>query len=465
MKNSGKWTQEEIDKLIKLRDSGFTYSHISTVMGRSEDSLKGKMSSVFKKSIKKIKKQSGHGPEVEDYNRPWTEGEMQSLYELRKEGIPYQIIAQDLNRSVDSCKSKFSSTAWESLDYIQKNTNRSFERIHQAMKDQKRQKISDAYDRRIKNIRMGAEIVADHLAKCLTALPPISEPDKSWKIRKNANKQKHDAEDAVLVFSDIHAGAHHTLEETGGISEYNETILANRLGNLRESVRDIVELHSQLYDIPRLHIACLGDIVAGMNDVGEWSVNEISMDIMAQFTKGWQVLAECISYWLEIFDEVVFYGVRGNHGRVARRGVEKDKANWDVLCYIYLQLMFANNPRIKFVVPPTWCIVEEIKGHNVMMVHGDDIRANTYPIKKLADFQKEMSGIYEKKIDITLAGHFHSAAELSNNHGRALINGSVIGSDIYSLKDVHACSRPEQIFFGMHEKRGMTWKYNIDLEK
>ncbi|MFW6129642.1 MAG: hypothetical protein ACOC56_00570, partial [Atribacterota bacterium] len=66
--------------------------------------------------------------------------------------------------------------------------------------------------------------------------------------------------------------------------------------------------------------------------------------------------------------------------------------------------------------------------------------------------------------DYTLAAHFHSAADLTTNHGRVLVNGSFIGPDVYSLKNLQAGALAEQKIFGIHDKRGITWSYNLGLD-
>src|ERR1035437_9362063 len=60
---------------------------------------------------------------------------------------------------------------------------------------------------------------------------------------------------------------------------------------------------------------CLGDIVAGMNAVGQWSPMFIASPIVDQLFEGFDAISGMINYWLGIFEEVHFYGVGGNHGR------------------------------------------------------------------------------------------------------------------------------------------------------
>ena len=91
------------------------------------------------------------------------------------------------------------------------------------------------------------------------------------------------------------------------------------------------------------------------------------------------------------------------------------------------------------------------------------MRGSTWPARALQVYESKMIGILKDIPHYTIAGHYHSAAELSNNHGRAILNGNFVGGDIYSLKELQKSSKPEQKIFGIHRKRGITWTYNLDL--
>ncbi len=149
-------------------------------------------------------------------------------------------------------------------------------------------------------------------------------------------------------------------------------------------------------------------------------------------------------------------------GNCAPSGIEKEYVNWDLICYKFLQARFKDNPRIKFDVPLSWWIMTTIKDQKFLMVHGDSIRGIN-PIKKLVDLEAKMSGILNDMPDYTLAAHFHCPAEQTTNRGRVLINGSFLGGDVFSLKQLHKGCKPEQKVFGIHYKKGITWTYNLDL--
>jgi hypothetical protein len=266
------------------------------------------------------------------------------------------------------------------------------------------------------------------------------------------------------MLSDLHIGQKHTYEETGGLGEYSLATYHRRLNNLRLGVRDIVELHSQLYPLPVLNLFMLGDNTHGMNGVGKWSAAYIEASIIDQVMIGVKSLADTVYYFLGMFEEIHVWGVGGNHGRAADKGAEKDYVNWDFVVYRMLELFFKDNPRVKFYAPRTWYIDATIRNHRFLLLHGEDVKGGNFPIQSLARVEQKMAGMLKGHPDYTMIGHFHSAAELTTNHGELFINGSFIGPDMHSAKAIQAGGRPTQKLFGIHDRRGVTWRYNLDLD-
>jgi predicted phosphodiesterase len=387
----------------------------------------------------------------------WSDEDLEYLYRARSESVPYDVIGRELKRTAEACKSKWLKTEWDKMSFFNSSENRVKKSKIVAFEE----KINKSVDNKLEMFRLRADVLGDRIENAIKKAPKIKLTP--W-LPKN-KKLKIDSEDMGLVMSDLHIGHSHSLEETGGISEYNIDIFINRLRNLENSVADIYEIHTGLYRIPKLHIFCLGDIVDGMNNAGSWSPVYINTPIYDQIMIGFENLCHSICYWLTIFEEIHFYGVRGNHGRIAPSGAEKDYANWDNLCYDMLRIKFADNPRIKFNAPKTWWVVSEIKNHKFLLVHGDDVRNSGHAIKGLENFVQSMSGIINNKPDYTICGHFHQSSELSTNFGKMIINGSFVGGDVYSLKNLHKCTKAEQKVFGINESRGITWRYDIDLDR
>ena len=66
--------------------------------------------------------------------------------------------------------------------------------------------------------------------------------------------------------------------------------------------------------------------------------------------------------------------------------------------------------------------------------------------------------------DYILSGHFHVAQDSSTVLGKAMINGSFLGGDIYSVQSLQQARRPEQKLFAVNKKEGISWQYDIPLE-
>jgi hypothetical protein len=389
--------------------------------------------------------------------KPWTDEEMGYLYAAREDGIPYKIIASQLGRTLNSCERKFRSTNWSDTKFYDILKCRVKEKFKQAYA----KRLAEAQDRKLKFENMKVDIIMDRLSTAISALPNIPKPVYKPTI---LTKQKHSPEDVGLMFSDCHIGLDYSLEETGGISEYNVGIFEKRMKKLTTALTDIVELHSSLYPLPTLHIFSLGDIVAGLNSVGAWSGTYINLTVWDQLMRGYEAITDAINYWLGLFENIKFYGVMGNHARVAMKGLEKEYVNWDYVCYNHLQLRFRNNDRVKFIIPKSWWIYETIRSHKFLMLHGDDVKPTGNKLSSLATVAEKMAGIIGDVPDYTLAAHYHNAGEWETSYGRVVLNGAFLSGDIYALKNLQLNSRPCQRTFGIHDKRGMTWSYNLYLD-
>jgi len=454
------WAEYEDKKMISLKSQGHTYDHIGTVLQRTGEACRQRL-----KYLKKDTASYLDEPADAIDSSKWTKKEEETLFALRQQGVPYKIISLQIDRSPLACEKKYQKTNWQGYFGTTLLSELEEKSVALSKKVDIREKITASQDAKMSMYKIRAEIIADRISQSVEALTVVTASKSGSKNKKAVDPKKvREPEEMALVLSDLHIGAHHTLEETGGISEYNEEVVARRIENLKTAVLEIAEIHGQLYEIPILHIFCLGDIVAGANNAGAWSNTYINLPIFDQMTRGWKAIADMIHGWLHKFPKIRFYGVRGNHGRCGLDGVEKDYCNWDYISYKYLEAAFSSNPNVEFVVPPSWWIFEEIKNHKFLLVHGDDVRGGSMPIKGLQNFEMKMASILGKYPDYTIAGHFHNSAEMTTNSGRIIINGAFVGSDVYSLKKVHAASRPEQKVFGIHSKHGMTWSYNINLD-
>lgn len=390
--------------------------------------------------------------------RPWTELELARLYQSKLNYLTNAVIGEQLGRTSLAIEHKWKDRAkWIHLF----EHTESLIPSRQTLKDTIVGKLNSQLDTRLELSRMRTDVLADRLADCVKALPrAVPAVYKS----NGKKKMKGSDEDAGLILSDLHIGLKYDLEETGGISEYSVDVFKRRLNNLQKAVTDITELHNNLYRMPTINLFMLGDNTQGMMDVGAWSAAYIDISIIDQVMEGVHHLTNFVYYLLGLYENVTIHALSGNHGRCSQKGKEKDYVNWDYVIYQFLLTRFADNPRVTIVAPKAWYIYTTIRNHRFLLLHGEDVRGGTMPIASLLKVQHKLEGILGSIPHYTLAGHFHSAAKVSTNNGRIYINGAFTGPDPHSLKSLQLGGKPEQIFFGIHDVRGITWEYNIDLD-
>jgi transposase-like protein len=302
------------------------------------------------------------------------------------------------------------------------------------------------------------EILADVIRQAVVALPEIIIP------KPEPVKGPFDDEEACLLISDCQVGQEMTLEETGGLGEYNSEIFERRAHNLLKSVRKITSIHRMAYDLPMLHIWFLGDI--GENEsIFEGQRNYIDSDVLTQLFRACDVFCEFIVSLLADYPQVKIVGITGNHGRVGKKGEFKEYANWDRICYHFIEARLRNEKRITFDIPKSWWRIAQVRGWKFLLTHGDDIRAwrgfPYYGVDRAdANYTLLLQSINES-YEYFVCGHHHNRAEFDRPKGEKIVNGAWPGGSIFSLKKLNTASEPSQLFFGVHERKKITWRYKL----
>ncbi len=402
----------------------------------------------------------------------WSNDEMMMLYHLKKAKKTHNEIAMLMSEEIgkrdyteNSIKKKWNDTDWVAF----LNQIGEAEAMVEEMQDREneKQKIIETtlatQERFIRREQGRTDLIIDAVKSAMYRLP---KPKPSSLTYSPRNRDKYTAEHVGIILSDLHIGASYTKEDTGGLSEFSLEIFKERMERMKHSVLEICERHRHVYDLPELHIFCLGDIVAGMPDAGAWSQNYIDQDIYDQMIEGVAALRDAICVWSRAFDKVNFYGIYGNHGRIGKRGANKDSTNWDRICYAWCKDTMREYDNVTWNIPTAWWIQTKIQDHNFYLTHGDGIRGSMgIPFYGVERAERNILGLMDEKPDYMLLGHFHSPAEIQTNSGCIIMNGSFMGGDMYSLKTLRRKDRAEQKMFGIHNKKGVTWTYNIQLEQ
>ncbi len=304
-------------------------------------------------------------------------------------------------------------------------------------------------------------VIIDNIKSAIYRLPKPTANDITATPRKQS--KKYAAEHVGVMVSDMHIGASYSHEETGGLSHYDLKVFKQRLQKFKHSVLEIVERHRGMYELPELHIFSLGDVIAGSPGVGQWNDNYIHLDVMEQVVAGVHAIRDLVATWASAFRQVTFYGICGNHGRTAKKGVAKISDNWDRFCYAMLEISLSNYDNITWHIPKTWWLNPTIQEHNFYLCHGDEIRGRT--LVAVEKVESKVAGMLGQRLHYFLMGHHHTSTEIQTNSSRVIINGSFMGGDMYSLKDLGQNCAAEQKVFGIHKRKGITWTYNIQLDE
>lgn len=307
------------------------------------------------------------------------------------------------------------------------------------------------------------DIIADKMVSAIKVLPPLN--IQPIKIPETSSYRE---EEVVLMLSDIQAGTKIDLAATGGLNEYNWSILEEQFQILLKSIVSIITRMKRFAPIKTLNIAMLGDMVEGMG-IYLGQAQHTDQDLYNQMFKLADLLCWFIAELLYLFDEIKVTCIGGNHGRIGKKGENPHFVNHDVYLYKYIETKLQNQERIKFDIPLAWWRVIEIQGYKFLLLHGDDIRSWNglpyYGIDRADARWTTLLSAYEIYFDYILMGHFHAQTELPRVRGEKIINGAWPGGSVYALKSLVTAGRPSQKLFAVHREHGKTWSFNLFLDK
>lgn len=274
------------------------------------------------------------------------------------------------------------------------------------------------------------------------------------------------AEDAVLLLSDMQIGRKNSFlnPETNQLElTYNFDIMVKQANRLVESIWQIVSLLKSGYQINKLWIFSLGDIVD--NDfIFKGQPFFLDMNTGDQLWQGTAVVADMFKSFLKIFKEVEIVAVPGNHGRhTARREASPAIRNFDYHFYRILELIFKGEERIKFDISPDYFYYPKIYDWSYMIHHGDDVYS-WMGLPYYGIVRKSKARQNEFRYYVECIGHFHTSMVIpTSSKSYTIVNGGWIPKDNHAWQEFGVLSKPEQTFFGVSPKRPRTWSFDLDL--
>lgn len=199
--------------------------------------------------------------------------------------------------------------------------------------------------------------------------------------------------------------------------------------------------------IPTLVLGLLGDFMSGY--IHDELMESNNLSPLEAANELLEILPSGIKFLLDNgrFDKIVIPCTYGNHGRTTHKPRISTGAENSYEWFVYKQLArhFAKEKRVEFVIADGIHAYVELYGINLRFSHGDSIRYGggvgglTIPLNKACDSWNSNTFQYAH---YDFLGHWHQL----HDHGRAVVNGSLIGYSPYSLSIKARYEPPQQAF-------------------
>lgn len=273
----------------------------------------------------------------------------------------------------------------------------------------------------------------------------------------------------LALMSDAHYGEVVEPSEALGLS-YNADIAKARMEHYRDIIVRFKELRESSYDISKLTVAVLGDMLSG-NIHDELRVyNEKNMT--EQMTDMTHILNDFAGDFAGEFPEVEFIIIPGNHPRLQKKPEFKKKwDNWEVAMGEAFKLAVEVGPleNVTVTVPHSMVYIHQIFGSRIAMLHGDGIKSNSFagiPFYGMRNrregLQALLSSLDIERADMMVMGHFHQHMYWSAECD-ILINGAIKGGDDYSIGSFLSAPEPVQVLLEFHPEHGLVAQEHITL--
>jgi hypothetical protein len=304
----------------------------------------------------------------------------------------------------------------------------------------------------------------DELVDLLEEAVQVYEPsDFPIYIEPRAKKKR----EAVLQFSDSHFGEVITYEDTEGLNEYNPEIAKKRIDKcFTETIEYCKEFGTDI-----LNLRLLGDLVNG--EIHQELLDTSAIDTTASILDLSDYLAKWITELSNHFRSIKIQATSGNHGRFHKkpRFKKRNVLNFDYLLYEFIRREVQEIVD-EFILPKSFFLFHQTLGFNFLITHGDLFKGGTglNPISGTIgrDIEK-INGVFKhtgRQFQYVEIGHFHtSILDIPSFSGISVIqNGSIKGTDEFSLGAVKSGERPIQNIYVVEEDYGVKFRTPIYLD-
>lgn len=217
-------------------------------------------------------------------------------------------------------------------------------------------------------------------------------------------------------------------------NKYDFLIASKRLQKYAEEI--IKE--AQLRNVSRIVVAFTGDMLNSnrrLDELLNMSTNRATAAILA---------AQLLSYFIKDLNNycnVSLTYITGNESRIDPDfgfSPMLTSDNFDSLIFNMLVMIFKNHPGIDFIYGDTKEKVVNIKGKNILITHGEEIKDSQKGVQqKIGKYSGSGIDIY-----YVVFGHIHFA-NITDLYSRS---GSLVGMNAYSDRGLDLVTRASQVF-------------------
>lgn len=321
----------------------------------------------------------------------------------------------------------------DSLEFLRKEVQR-LARENEKLKHQRVEQVAALY----KGIKDGLSGFR---------MAPIKSPAK--------DRRSKTEEVCVSVISDLQLSKVTPTYDTG--------VCEDRMDVLADKTHELTEIQRSNHPVRETHIWLLGDIIEGQ---GIFPGQQFLVDagFYRQVTiDGPRIVGDFIRRQLELFTKVKVVCVIGNHGRMGgmARTEFDPESNGDRMLYRILAIMFADEPRVEFVIPDgkgerNWYAVDSIGNYSSLLCHGDQFSTfgSMYAIgRKVLGWK---AGAIEEPWDDIFIGHFHQSTKLTFGQTVMRVNGSTESTNTYAQEKLASLGVPSQHLMYVNPERGIV---------
>lgn len=260
---------------------------------------------------------------------------------------------------------------------------------------------------------------------------------------------------AIACLSDIHIEEAVLLESIMHLNEYNQEVAKKRLENFFINLTKLIHHHQKNYQINKLILAILGDIISNwlhdsLKQTNNKSPTEALLMASSIITSGLGYLNANLNV-----DSIDVICICGNHGRYTdkQQFLNFTQTSYEYILYKNLQTIctLLKYDKIKFIIPESTMALVQVFDKNLLFTHGHQFKYNGgiggIYTPMLRWFYKISATV---KIDKAFIGHWHSLI----NTPEVAVNGSVIGFNSYAFNLGFKYEPPQQLLYLLNEKRG-----------